>query len=78
MKNKTLKQKIEKKLWGHTEVNVTGISLSVQDGLISLTGMVDGPEARALIEGLVRSVDGVEDVINLLEIHEQDDNLNQY
>lgn len=57
---------------------MTGISLSVQDGLISLTGKVDGPEARALIEGLVRSIDGVEDVINLLETHEQDDNLNQY
>lgn len=70
MENQELKENIQKKLYGHTEVNVTGVSLQVENGLISLNGMVDGPEARALVEGLVRSIDGVEDVINTLEIQE--------
>ncbi len=71
--DKMLKKRIENKLWGHTEVNVNGVNIFVKNGFVSLTGNVDGPEGRALIEGLVWTVDGVQDVVNFLEIHEQDD-----
>lgn len=78
MRNQELKERIEKRLWGHTELNVTGINVTVEKGLVTLAGSVDGPIARATAEGLVRSIEGVNDVINNIWIHEQDDNLNQY
>lgn len=70
--DRVLKERIEKSLWGHTEVNVTGVRLFVKNGFVSLTGNTDGPDAKAFIEALVRSVGGVEDVVNFLEIKEQD------
>lgn len=66
-----LRGKILDKLWGHTEVNVTNVNVFAKNGFISLTGTVDGPDAKAFVEGLVRSVDGVEDVVSLLGIKEQ-------
>lgn len=78
MKNNILKEQIEKRLWGHTEINVRGINVTVENGVVTLSGAVDGPIAKASAEGLARSVDGVDDVINNIWIHEQDDNLNQY
>lgn len=72
--DQVLKEKIEAKLWGHTEVNVTNVSVHVKNGFVSLTGEVDGPDAKALLEGLVRSIGGVLDVVSFLDIH---DPLNQ-
>lgn len=66
-----LKNKIEEKLWAHTEVNVTKVSVYAKNGFVSLTGEVDGPDAKAFVEALVENTDGVTDVVSLLSIHEQ-------
>lgn len=78
MEKNELKERIKRKLWGHTELNVTRVNLLIENGVVSLYGNVDGREARATIEGIIRSVEGVDEVVNHLGIHEQDDNLNQY
>ncbi len=65
-----LSGKIAEKLWGHTEVNVTNVKVFAKNGVISLTGNVDGPDAKAFVEGLVRSVEGVLDVVSFLVINE--------
>jgi osmotically-inducible protein OsmY len=67
-----LKDEVEKKLWNHSELNVSKVSVHAKNGFISITGSVDGEDAKATVEGLARSVRGVEDVVSLLEIHEVD------
>lgn len=42
------------------------VRVSVEDGVVTLTGVVDDPRARALMRHLTRAVDGVVDVVDEL------------
>lgn len=46
-----------------------GISVAVEDDIITLSGTVATIEQQQLAELIAKGVDGVEDVINALEIH---------
>lgn len=78
--DENLREQIAEKLWGHTEVNVTNVKVFAKNGFVSLTGNVDGPDAKAFVEGLIRSIEGVLDVVSFLKIIEPTDfnQLNQY
>ncbi len=52
----------------HTEIDSSKVDVDVYDGVVTLTGKVNGPGARATLEGLALSLDGVGDLINNLDI----------
>ena len=52
----------------HTEIDSARVDVDVFDGVATLTGKVDGPVARATLEGLALTVEGITDIINNLDI----------
>lgn len=68
-----LKDLITDRLLYDPTVNSDYIDVSVEDGVISLTGEVESRDDRKWIEVLVRQVPEVTDVRNYLEIAPDDD-----
>lgn len=52
----------------HTEIDSARVDVDVYDGVATLTGKVDGPVARSTLEGLAMTVEGINDIINNLDI----------
>jgi osmotically-inducible protein OsmY len=63
----TLEQKVESEAMGRSDVP-RGIVVNVEDGLIVLRGQVESEDQIEHVERLVRRVDGVRDVENLLHV----------
>lgn len=59
-----LLEKIEKTLNGHTEFDSSRIKISVSQGLVLLSGLVDSAQTKATVEGLSESIEGVKEVVN--------------
>lgn len=66
--NRILRKQILHYFKLHTEIDSARVDVDVYDGVATLTGKVDGPVARATLEGLAVSVDGISEVINNLDI----------
>jgi len=66
--NETLEQKVESEVLGRADVPKGSIVLNAEDGVIVLRGQVDTPDQIDHVESLVRKVDGVVDVQNLLHV----------
>jgi hypothetical protein len=67
---------VKKALMNHPELNAAKVHIGVKEGMVSLAGMVESEYVKADLEGLVRSVDGVEDVVSLLRT-DKNSNLNR-
>lgn len=52
----------------HTEIDSARVHVDVYDGVATLTGKVDGPVARSTLEGLALTVEGINDIVNNLDI----------
>ncbi len=50
------------------EIDVSDVEVLVMDGEVTLTGMVESRQARHVIEDVVESVRGVEQVFNHLRV----------
>jgi osmotically-inducible protein OsmY len=61
-------QRIQKKLWDHTEVNGQKMEIIACDGIITLTGVVSSLEKKATIQALIEGTPGVMEVVNLLKL----------
>jgi hypothetical protein len=64
----TLEQKVESEVLGRGDVPKGSIVLNAEGGVIVLRGEVDSQEQIDHVESLVRKVDGVIDVENLLHV----------
>lgn len=68
MSNRFLRKEIIHLFKLHTEIDSARVHVDVYDGVATLTGKVDGPVARSTLEGLALTVDGVNDIVNNLDI----------
>ncbi len=68
--DRRLREEIVRVLSHHFEFESSGINVAVKDGFVSLTGYVGSDFARSSIMELVGRVDGIRDVVGLLEIDE--------
>jgi hyperosmotically inducible protein len=59
---------IDSKLSVDPEVKSREVDVDVRDGVVTLSGIVDSAQARAEAEDLARSVDGVTQVVNELQV----------
>lgn len=65
---KNLKHAVREKLKLHTEYYTGKLTVLEHDGIVELSGYVDGEDAKASLEGIARMVPGVRDVINHMKI----------
>jgi osmotically-inducible protein OsmY len=73
--NKTdaeVREDIIKVLGCTSDTNITGLNVSVQDGIVTLSGSVDAYWKIARIEDLASSVDGVLDIRNNIRVSPAD------
>jgi hypothetical protein len=61
-------EKIEKTLNGHTEFDSSRIQVEVKNSRVLLMGLVDSAQTKATIEGLSESVQGVQEVVNNIQM----------
>jgi BON domain len=64
----TLEQKVESEVMGRSDVPRGSIVVNAEDGVIVLRGQVESEDQIEMVERLVRQVDGVRDVENLLHV----------
>jgi hypothetical protein len=69
--NSLLRKEIILMLKKRPEVNSSRVSVKANGSIAQLSGKVDGPVAKATIEGIVRSLDGVSEVVSSLEIDDE-------
>jgi osmotically-inducible protein OsmY len=63
-------EEVNQRLTDHPYVDPSGIEVAVQDGEVTLTGVVDERRAKRLAEDIAASVSGVRDVHNRLRVQE--------
>jgi osmotically-inducible protein OsmY len=63
-----LRKKIINSFKLHTEVDSSRVHVNVNEGIVVLTGKVDGPVARATLEAFVMMNEEVQGVINQLKL----------
>jgi osmotically-inducible protein OsmY len=66
--DETLAQEIREILTHDPELNATEIEVEVEGGAVTLTGVVDGSDAKLLAEELVETLAGVREVHNRLRV----------
>jgi osmotically-inducible protein OsmY len=66
--DETLQQKVESEVLGRADVPKGSYVLNVEDGVVVLRGQVETSDQINHLESLVRKVDGVIDVENLLHV----------
>ena len=64
-----LRKRIFQKLKAHSELNVERVKINITQNFVELSGEVDGENALATVEGIVRSIEGVSEVVNLMSVH---------
>ena len=62
------RSEIKELLEKQTEIDSSKVQVAVKDSFVSLTGTVDSQRSQATVKALVESVDGVQDVVSMLEI----------
>ncbi|HET9213077.1 MAG TPA: BON domain-containing protein [Thermoanaerobaculia bacterium] len=60
--------KVATRLASDDRVKAFNLDVETQKGVVTLTGNVDGDEAKAAAEELARSVDGVQNVVNRIAV----------
>lgn len=60
--------KVSTKLAADDRVKGFEVDVDTQKGVVTLKGNVDGDEAKAAAEEVARSVDGVQDVVNMITV----------
>lgn len=65
--------KVNTKLAADDRVKGSKVDVDTQKGVVTLTGNVDGEEAKAAAEEVARSVDGVTNVVNRITVGGGDD-----
>lgn len=70
METTTLTDAVEKKIAEDGRITSKNINVSVDNGIVHLTGTVDSVEEYYLVQEAVESVQGVEGVKNDLEVEE--------
>lgn len=60
--------RVKAKLAADPQVNPFNIDVDTNEGVVTLTGRVERPEARAEAEKLAQDTDGVKDVVNLIKV----------
>ena len=63
-----IKAEVEQVLTDDSWLDASNIQVSVQGGVVTLTGTVDSRDSKRLAEDLVDEVSGVKDVQNNLQI----------
>lgn len=63
-----LKEEVSEALYRNQSVDATDIEVSAKDGIITLSGTVDSPEAKRVAESCAQKVSGIEDVLSHLSI----------
>lgn len=66
--DKILRKKILNYFKLHTEIDSSRTFVEVKNGIVTLSGRVDGPIARASLEGYALTINGVSEVINKIEL----------
>jgi osmotically-inducible protein OsmY len=66
--DETLAGEIRDILTNDPELDATEVEVEVEDGAVTISGVVDGTEARLLAEELIESVSGVREVHNRLRV----------
>jgi hypothetical protein len=66
--DETLEHKVESEVLGRADVPKGSILINVEDGVVVLRGAVDTADQIDHVESLVRKVDGVIDVENLIHV----------
>jgi osmotically-inducible protein OsmY len=66
--SETLAQEIREILTHDPELNATEIEVEVEGGAVTLSGVVDGSDAKLLAEELVETLPGVREVHNRLRV----------
>lgn len=61
-------QAINDALVAHPEVEIRGIDIRVESGVVTLAGNVYGDAERARVEEIVRGIGGVREVRNQLKV----------
>lgn len=69
--DQTLAAKVESEVLGRADVPKGSINVNVEQGVVALRGTVRTPRQIKQIERLVRRVDGVRDIDNLLHLEGQ-------
>lgn len=66
--NESIKEDVSESLYRNTQVDASGITVSVSNGVVTLDGLVDSREQKKEAEQAVENLAGVEDVYNYLKI----------
>ncbi|MDQ3399039.1 MAG: BON domain-containing protein, partial [Deinococcota bacterium] len=64
-----LGQEAALRLTQHGQVDASNIEITIDNGAVLLEGTVVSEEVKSLAEEAIRSLEGVGDVQNLLEVH---------
>lgn len=66
--NRFLRKKILNYFKRHTEVDSSRVKVEVENHTARLSGKVDGPVAKATLEGFAMLIEGIDNVINSIEL----------
>src|SRR5690606_35760418 len=64
----SLQKTIIETLKAHPEIDSENISVHVKGGHISITGDIDSVDGKSTVEAMVENIEGVTDVVKILEI----------
>jgi hypothetical protein len=64
----TLKSQVEAKLQDQAAAGLANVQVDIKDGVVELTGVVERPEQKQRATQLVRTVEGVRDIVNRIEV----------
>lgn len=63
-----IREEVNERLTWHDDIDATDIEVSVQDGEVTLTGVVEDRAAKRLAVDIVEDISGVRDVHNKLKV----------
>lgn len=73
-----IKEDVCEALTRHGRIDATDLEVTVEEGVVTLRGAVDGRHTKRLVEDVVDDVPGVRDVHNNLGIHHPDTGMNAH
>jgi hypothetical protein len=63
-----IREDVNERLTDHPELDASEIEVSVEDGIVTLSGTVDDRRDKRLAEDIAESVSGVQDVTNNIRV----------
>jgi osmotically-inducible protein OsmY len=67
--NERLTEEINEKLTQHPDINAEEIEIKVQNGEVTLTGVVDDRQTKRMVEDIVEEISGVNELHNQLRVN---------